>query len=73
MVNLCGAPGCTKHRGQGKGREFYRIPKDPALREKWISAIKRARSVLKKITSLCRDHFIFLYASFLTETITNSL
>ncbi|CAL9701336.1 unnamed protein product [Knipowitschia caucasica] len=67
MVDSCCEPGCTNHRGQGKARAFYRIPKDPARREKWISAIKRAQSTLKKTEHwipspngfrLCSDHFI---------------
>uniref|UniRef100_A0A8C6T797 THAP domain-containing protein 1 n=1 Tax=Neogobius melanostomus TaxID=47308 RepID=A0A8C6T797_9GOBI len=67
MVDSCCAPGCTNHRTQGKSRAFYRIPKDPARREKWISAIKGARSSLRKTENwtpspngfrLCSDHFI---------------
>lgn len=66
MVDYCCAPGCQNSRGKTK-KSFYRIPKDPERRNKWIAAIKRARSVLNKTerwepTSngfrLCSDHFI---------------
>uniref|UniRef100_A0A8C6PV82 THAP-type domain-containing protein n=1 Tax=Nothobranchius furzeri TaxID=105023 RepID=A0A8C6PV82_NOTFU len=66
MVDSCCAPGCANHRGQVQDRAFYRIPKDPARRERWISAIKRARSAMKKTERwnpshngfrLCSDHF----------------
>ncbi|KAG5264187.1 hypothetical protein AALO_G00273140, partial [Alosa alosa] len=69
MVDYCCAPGCQNSRGKTKtkGKSFYRIPKDPERRNKWIAAIKRARGVLNKTerwepTSngfrLCSDHFI---------------
>uniref|UniRef100_A0A668AB04 THAP domain-containing protein 1 n=1 Tax=Myripristis murdjan TaxID=586833 RepID=A0A668AB04_9TELE len=68
MVDSCCAPGCqNSRRRQVKGKAFYRIPKDPDRRQKWISAIKRARSEQKKTERweptgngfrLCSDHFI---------------
>ncbi|XP_063729929.1 DNA endonuclease RBBP8 isoform X2 [Eleginops maclovinus] len=67
MVDNCCAPGCTNRRGKKKGVSYYRIPKDAERREKWIGAIKRARSLQKKTERwdppavgfrLCSDHFI---------------
>ncbi|KAL2098423.1 hypothetical protein ACEWY4_007630 [Coilia grayii] len=49
MVDNCCAPGCRNRRGKKKGLSFYRIPKDPERRGKWISAIKRARSHQNKL------------------------
>ncbi|KAL7406573.1 hypothetical protein ABVT39_022458 [Epinephelus coioides] len=66
MVDSCCAPGCHNSR-HAKGRAFYRIPKDPERRQRWITAIKRARSEQKKTERwepkgngfrLCSDHFI---------------
>ncbi|XP_049928733.1 THAP domain-containing protein 11-like isoform X4 [Epinephelus moara] len=65
MVDSCCAPGCHNSR-HTKGRAFYRIPKDPERRRRWITAIKRARSEQKKTERwepkgngfrLCSDHF----------------
>uniref|UniRef100_A0A667XB84 THAP domain-containing protein 1 n=1 Tax=Myripristis murdjan TaxID=586833 RepID=A0A667XB84_9TELE len=67
MVDSCCAPGCINNRRKSVGKSFYRIPKDPDRRNKWLSAIKRARS--KQSPSkrwdppangfrLCSDHFI---------------
>ncbi|XP_031168959.2 uncharacterized protein LOC116059833 isoform X2 [Sander lucioperca] len=68
MVHSCCAPGCQSYRGKYNERKsFYRIPKDPGRRRKWIAAIKRARSTNSqpgtfepnnKIYRLCSDHFI---------------
>uniref|UniRef100_A0A8D0D317 THAP domain-containing protein 1 n=1 Tax=Sander lucioperca TaxID=283035 RepID=A0A8D0D317_SANLU len=44
MVDSCCAPGCQNRREKDKGRAFYRIPKDPDRRSKWLATIKRARS-----------------------------
>ncbi|XP_062339342.1 uncharacterized protein LOC134037825 isoform X3 [Osmerus eperlanus] len=67
MVDSCCAPGCQNHREKDEGRAFYRIPKDPERRSKWIAAIKRARSRQNQTERweptnngfrLCCDHFI---------------
>ncbi|XP_074546650.1 uncharacterized protein LOC141805465 [Halichoeres trimaculatus] len=67
MVDACCAPGCKNNRGDGKGRAFYRIPKDPERRQKWVAAIKRARRQQKKSEDwepknpgfrVCSEHFI---------------
>ena len=67
MVDNCCAPGCRNRRGKKKGCSFYRIPKDAARREMWLSAIKRARSQQNNSERwdppavgfrLCSEHFI---------------
>ncbi|XP_054594702.2 uncharacterized protein [Nothobranchius furzeri] len=66
MVDSCCAPGCQNRRGQVKGRSFYRIPKDPERRKRWIIAMKRASLQCKtkqwdpdsKGFRLCSEHFI---------------
>ncbi|KAG7511425.1 THAP domain-containing 11 [Solea senegalensis] len=63
MVDSCCAPGCRNRREQGNGKAFYRIPKDPERRQRWITAIKRARMSEHWEPSangfrLCSDHFI---------------
>ncbi|XP_061790065.1 FGGY carbohydrate kinase domain-containing protein isoform X2 [Nerophis lumbriciformis] len=68
MVDSCCAPGCKNQRGDGKAREFYRLPKDPERRQKWVAVINRARSQWKKSepwwepsdngVRLCSEHFI---------------
>uniref|UniRef100_A0A8C6LM82 THAP domain-containing protein 1 n=1 Tax=Nothobranchius furzeri TaxID=105023 RepID=A0A8C6LM82_NOTFU len=66
MVDSCCAPGCQNRRGQVKGRSFYRIPKDPERRKRWIITMKRSSLQAKmklwdpesKGFRLCSDHFI---------------
>ncbi|XP_059207705.1 uncharacterized protein LOC131986660 [Centropristis striata] len=67
MVDSCCAPGCRNSRKHSKGKSFYRIPKNPERRNKWIAAIRHARTEQRKTKywepkgdgfRLCSDHFI---------------
>ena len=68
MVESCLAFNCHNKRGQKKERQFYRLPRDPEKREKWIAAISRGDSRKKGEKwaptgnsdhwRLCSDHFI---------------
>ncbi|KAL7401770.1 hypothetical protein ABVT39_004532, partial [Epinephelus coioides] len=66
MVDSCCALGRQNSR-YVKRRAFYRIPKHPERRRRWITAIKHARSEQKKTEwweptgngfHLCSNHFI---------------
>uniref|UniRef100_A0A8C9Z022 THAP domain-containing protein 1 n=1 Tax=Sander lucioperca TaxID=283035 RepID=A0A8C9Z022_SANLU len=75
MVDSCCAPGCQNHRGKDKGRALYRIPKDPEKRNKWIAAIKRARSRQNQTErwETTNDRFRLCCDQFISGTITNFL
>uniref|UniRef100_A0A8C6V4G1 THAP-type domain-containing protein n=1 Tax=Neogobius melanostomus TaxID=47308 RepID=A0A8C6V4G1_9GOBI len=41
MPSACCAVGCTNALSEKKGLAFYKFPKDPVRRQKWITAIRR--------------------------------
>uniref|UniRef100_A0A4W6D7K3 THAP-type domain-containing protein n=1 Tax=Lates calcarifer TaxID=8187 RepID=A0A4W6D7K3_LATCA len=64
---LCGSSTCPSN---DTGQAFYRIPKDPERGQRWITAVKRARSEQRKTGNrfcLCSDHFMSeIYSNTLT-------
>ena len=58
MPSSCCAVECTKRHRKGKGVGFYRIPKDPERRRRWVAAIRRVKWQPNEGTRLCGLHFV---------------
>ena len=56
--DTCCAKTCTSRRSKHPELQFYRLPKDTALRKKWTRAIGRKHLVITDNTRLCSKHFI---------------
>ncbi|XP_076350034.1 THAP domain-containing protein 2-like isoform X2 [Tachypleus tridentatus] len=41
MVHSCCAFNCSNRRGQAENVSYYRFPKDPDRRRRWIAAVNR--------------------------------
>ncbi|XP_037499257.1 peroxynitrite isomerase THAP4-like [Rhipicephalus sanguineus] len=53
----CCAVGCTNHSSKTQRVCYHHFPNDSALREKWISAIRRDNWLPSKWARVCSDHF----------------
>ena len=58
MVISCCAIGCTNRQQLGSSISFYRFPADIDRRNKWISAVKRAKWTPSNYNRICNAHFI---------------
>ncbi|XP_072298319.1 uncharacterized protein [Eucyclogobius newberryi] len=59
MGKSCCAVGCTNRQETTVGVSFYRIPKNPERRSKWLAAIQRDNWTPHPATArLCSEHFI---------------
>ena len=59
MVKNCCAVGCNNTYRKGSGIHFYRFPRDPERKAKWISAVRRAENwTPTEYSWLCSEHFI---------------
>ena len=55
--------GCHNKYKKDSGIQFYRIPKDPDRRARWIAAISRKDWSPSEFTWLCSEHFISKHKS----------
>ena len=56
---MCFAWGCSATESDTCKKSFFKFPKDPSLRKKWICAVNRTKEDIEKSKSprLCEDHF----------------
>uniref|UniRef100_A0A8C6TNC3 THAP-type domain-containing protein n=1 Tax=Neogobius melanostomus TaxID=47308 RepID=A0A8C6TNC3_9GOBI len=59
MPSACYAMGCTNALSQKKGLAFYKFPKDPVRRQKWITRDEPTHANVRK-----RQSFVY-YLPFL--------
>ena len=55
---FCCATYCSNSRNKQPHLEYYRIPKEKMLREKWLSLIRRKDFRPSDSTRLCSEHFV---------------
>ena len=58
MPKECCAVDCFNIHEAGNGLNFYRFPKDPDRRSKWIAAVNRKDWPPTEYTVICCKHFI---------------
>ncbi|TWW80418.1 uncharacterized protein LOC130537818 isoform X2 [Takifugu flavidus] len=58
MVHTCVVAGCRNRRTPGTTLSFYRFPRDPERKQRWIAAVNRAGWVPNDGSRLCSTHFI---------------
>ncbi|KAG7502763.1 THAP domain-containing 11 [Solea senegalensis] len=58
MVHTCVVAGCRNRRTPGTTLSFYRFPRDPARKQRWIAAVNREGWVPNDGSRLCSTHFI---------------
>lgn len=58
MPAHCCAYGCKNRQITGVDLQVFRIPRDPHLRAKWVSAIKRDDCEPTEHSRICAKHFI---------------
>nr|XP_019956310.1 PREDICTED: uncharacterized protein LOC109638005 isoform X3 [Paralichthys olivaceus] len=58
MVHTCVVTGCRNRRTPGTGLSFYRFPRDPDRKQRWIEAVNREGWVPNDGSRLCSTHFI---------------
>uniref|UniRef100_A0A672IUE4 THAP domain-containing protein 1 n=1 Tax=Salarias fasciatus TaxID=181472 RepID=A0A672IUE4_SALFA len=46
MVHTCVVAGCRNRRTPGTALSFYRFPRDPERKQRWIAAVNREGWVL---------------------------
>ena len=56
--DFCCAPNCSNRRNSQRNIQFYRIPKDKAVRQKWLQRIRRKGFEPTESTRLCSQHFL---------------
>jgi len=56
--DFCCAPNCSNRRNRQRNIQFYRIPKDKAVRQKWLQRIRRKGFQPTESTRLCSQHFL---------------
>ena len=56
--DFCCAPNCSNRRNRQRNIQFYRIPKDKAVRRKWLERIRRKGFEPTESTRLCSQHFL---------------
>jgi len=56
--DFCCAPNCSNRRNRQRNIQFYRIPKDKAVRRKWLQRIRRKGFEPTESTRLCSQHFL---------------
>ncbi|XP_047456155.1 uncharacterized protein LOC125017282 isoform X2 [Mugil cephalus] len=58
MVHTCVVAGCRNRRTPGTTLSFYRFPRDPERKQRWIEAVNREGWVPNDGSRLCSTHFI---------------
>ncbi|XP_067116010.1 uncharacterized protein [Osmerus mordax] len=58
MVHTCVVTGCRNRRTLGTSLSFYRFPRDPERKQRWIAAVNREGWVPNDGSRLCSNHFI---------------
>ncbi|KAL2081096.1 hypothetical protein ACEWY4_022949 [Coilia grayii] len=58
MVHTCVVAGCRNRRTPGTALSFYRFPRDPERKQRWIAAVNREGWVPNDGSRLCSTHFI---------------
>uniref|UniRef100_A0A3Q1EDX7 Uncharacterized LOC110961749 n=1 Tax=Acanthochromis polyacanthus TaxID=80966 RepID=A0A3Q1EDX7_9TELE len=58
MVHTCVVSGCRNRRTPGTSLSFYRFPRDPDRKQRWINAVNREGWVPNDGSRLCSTHFI---------------
>ncbi|XP_072541268.1 uncharacterized protein [Salminus brasiliensis] len=58
MVHTCVVSGCRNRRTPGTALSFYRFPRDPERKQRWIAAVNREGWVPNEGSRLCSTHFI---------------
>ncbi|XP_070694518.1 uncharacterized protein [Pempheris klunzingeri] len=58
MVHTCVVAGCRNRRTPGTSLSFYRFPRDPERKQRWIDAVNREGWVPNDGSRLCSTHFI---------------
>ncbi|XP_041662422.1 uncharacterized protein LOC121522289 [Cheilinus undulatus] len=58
MVHTCVVAGCRNRRTPGTTLSFYRFPRDPERKQRWIAAVNRQGWVPNDGSRLCSTHFI---------------
>ncbi|XP_026768610.3 uncharacterized protein LOC113526053 isoform X1 [Pangasianodon hypophthalmus] len=58
MVHTCVVAGCRNRRTPGTALSFYRFPRDPERKQRWIAAVNRKGWVPNEGSRLCSTHFI---------------
>ncbi|XP_047226025.1 uncharacterized protein LOC124871076 isoform X2 [Girardinichthys multiradiatus] len=58
MVHTCVVAGCKNRRTSGTTLSFYRFPRDPERKQRWIAAVNRAGWAPNDGSRLCSTHFI---------------
>lgn len=58
MVHTCVVAGCRNRRTPGTALSFYRFPRDPERKQRWIAAVNRDGWVPNDGSRLCSTHFI---------------
>ncbi|XP_035250408.1 uncharacterized protein LOC118214513 [Anguilla anguilla] len=58
MVHTCVVVGCRNRRTPGTTLSFYRFPRDPERKQRWIAAINREGWLPNDGSRLCSTHFI---------------
>ncbi|XP_017560052.1 uncharacterized protein LOC108431431 [Pygocentrus nattereri] len=58
MVHTCVVAGCRNRRTPGTALSFYRFPRDPERKQRWIAAVNREGWMPNEGSRLCSTHFI---------------
>ncbi|XP_055070679.2 uncharacterized protein [Misgurnus anguillicaudatus] len=58
MVHTCVVAGCRNRRTPGSTLSFYRFPRDPQRKQRWIAAVNREGWIPNEGSRLCSTHFI---------------
>ncbi|XP_061579306.1 uncharacterized protein LOC133445837 isoform X2 [Cololabis saira] len=58
MVHTCVVSGCRNRRTAGSSVSFYRFPRDPQRKQRWVSAVNRRGWAPSDGSRLCSTHFI---------------
>ncbi|XP_032385960.1 uncharacterized protein LOC116698250 isoform X2 [Etheostoma spectabile] len=58
MVHTCVVAGCRNRRTPGTTLSFYRFPRDPDRKQRWIAAVNREGWVPNDGSRLCSTHFL---------------
>ena len=59
MVHSCCAYGCKNRFNKENGIGFYRFPRNPERRRRWILAVRRKNWEPLEETRICGQHFLF--------------
>uniref|UniRef100_A0A8C1STR9 THAP domain-containing protein 1 n=1 Tax=Cyprinus carpio TaxID=7962 RepID=A0A8C1STR9_CYPCA len=54
MVHTCVVAGCRNRRTPGTTLSFYRFPRDPERKQRWITAVNREGWVRRNPTDGCK-------------------